>query len=397
MSRKVTVILISLVSILTVFAIYFGFYGRESSEINVKTSAASGSAALTSQTEWREGTYVKSAVDTETQPGSIKLLLGKDGNCTHWFGSCDGSSSMYWGDLLGSNDSQYFKFAINPEDFPSDVDQAKLYLYGTGGYYSGNTPPDPNFIPYRFGKISSSWTEYPTMKYAPACSTGYDPEGGFFGIQAGLLDLSEYCHGGGPDENISCGPGFSGYYEINTYLEFPLPGGSSEEIMDTWGGPHGFCLQADFLDNITLLHREHAGYNPYMVINFTNGEEWTVYLPSYGGTSMNATHTTAPTQIDGQEGDENKTLIEWISFEPTATVPTNTSVSYEFRVSDDAENWTEWTSDFASLENRRYLQVRATLTSNDGVSTPRIDDYTIKFHNNLPPNAPTAETVIIGE
>ncbi len=108
-----------------------------------------------------------------------------------------------------------------------------------------------------------------------------------------------------------------------------------------------------------------------------------------------ATHTTSPTQIDGQEGDENKTLIEWISFEPTATVPANTSVSYEFRVSDDAENWTEWTSNFASLENRRYLQIKATLTSNDGVSTPQIDDYTINFHNNLPPNAPTAQTAVI--
>ncbi len=110
-----------------------------------------------------------------------------------------------------------------------------------------------------------------------------------------------------------------------------------------------------------------------------------------------ATHTTAPTQIDGQEGDENKTLIEWTSFEATDNTPENTSITYEFRVSNDAENWTEWTSNFASLENRRYLQIRATLTSNDGVSTPRIDDYTINFHNNLPPNAPTAETVIIGK
>ena len=123
---------------------------------------------------------------------------------------------------------------------------------------------------------------------------------------------------------------------------------------------------------------------PYIFLN-----EYEVYCHA------TATHTTAPTQIDGQEGDENKTLIEWTSFEPTATVPANTSVSYEFRVSDDAENWTEWTSDFASLEDRRYLQVKATLTSSDGVSTPRIDDYTINFHNNQKPNKPTAQTAII--
>ncbi len=119
-----------------------------------------------------------------------------------------------------------------------------------------------------------------------------------------------------------------------------------------------------------------------------------------------ATHTTAPTQIDGQEGSADKTLIEWETFTPTQTTPANTSITYEFRTSANGADWTSWSApqtysgsplDLTTLIPNRYLQVRSTLTTSDPLATPRIDDYTINFHNNLPPNAPTAETVIIGE
>ena len=110
-----------------------------------------------------------------------------------------------------------------------------------------------------------------------------------------------------------------------------------------------------------------------------------------------AIHITDETQIDGQEGSANKTLIEWTSFEVMESTPLGTSISYEFRVSNDAENWTDWTGDFLSLEARRYLQVKATLTTADPLVTPQIDDYTINFHNNQAPNAPTAVTAVIGD
>ncbi len=118
------------------------------------------------------------------------------------------------------------------------------------------------------------------------------------------------------------------------------------------------------------------------------------------------THTTAPTQIDGQEGSADKTLIEWETFTPTQTTPANTSISYEFRTSANGTDWTSWSApqtysgsplDLTNLTPNRYLQVRSTLTTSDALSTPRIDDYTIKFHNNQKPNKPTAQTVIIGQ
>jgi hypothetical protein len=116
--------------------------------------------------------------------------------------------------------------------------------------------------------------------------------------------------------------------------------------------------------------------------------------------------TSASTQIDGQEGSDDKTLIQWTSFTPTQTVPENTTATYQFRTSDNASDWTAWTGDYTysgdpidltGLDDDRYLQVKATLSNTDGVSSPQIDDYTINFHNNQKPNQPTAQTAIIGD
>lgn len=120
----------------------------------------------------------------------------------------------------------------------------------------------------------------------------------------------------------------------------------------------------------------------------------------------NATHTTASTQIDGQEGSADKTLIEWTSFTPTQTTPAGTSVQYQFRTSSDGASWNNWSAeqgysgsplDLTGLTASRYLQVKAELITNSALSTPQIDDYTINFHNNQAPNQPTAQTATFGD
>jgi len=123
-----------------------------------------------------------------------------------------------------------------------------------------------------------------------------------------------------------------------------------------------------------------------------------------GGT---ATHVSAPTQIDGGEN-----FFQWQTFTPTQTVPANTSVSYRFRTSPDASNWTSWSApqtptsgnalDISSLVTSksgdtyyRYLQVETTLSNTDGTSTPTVDSYTIGYHTNRKPNKPIAQTAVI--
>ncbi|OQA81842.1 MAG: hypothetical protein BWY29_01019 [Microgenomates group bacterium ADurb.Bin238] len=114
-----------------------------------------------------------------------------------------------------------------------------------------------------------------------------------------------------------------------------------------------------------------------------------------------ATHTTAPTQIDG-----GANFWQWESFTDSKTTPANTSVSYRYRTSANGTDWTSWVGSIGSVTSRtgddsnnptkyRYLQIEATLSNTDGASTPTIDSYTIGYHTNQKPNAPTAMTAVV--
>lgn len=84
----------------------------------------------------------------------------------------------------------------------------------------------------------------------------------------------------------------------------------------------------------------------------------------------------------------------WVSFVVNETVPANTSTVYETRTSTDASSWSAWEAvsgtDIVSPA-QRYIQVRITLATSDGVSTPTVSDYTITYNNSdTPPTNPTA-------
>ncbi len=311
MKKRVTVTLVFLVSVLAAISVYFGFYSRE---INVRTSATSGSATLTSQVEWEAGTLDN--IDSTTTPGSMTLN--------------DKSESTYLlSDLYNTNPENFSTCATSSMSPAFDAD---LMTAMNAAILEGTCDPDP-WIKINLGESKYFGTVYSKSE---------------------VIDISYTSNG-------------------IDYI------------------PFGQCIDCDDINVVGWNMSSHPSAQNIKI----EGAGWRIW-EVYFTTNAVATHTTAPTQIDGQEGDENKTLIEWTSFEATDNTPENTSITYEFRVSDDAENWTEWTSNFASLENRRYLQVRATLINTDGVSTPQIDDYTINFHNNQKPNKPTAQTVIIG-
>ncbi len=330
MKKRVTVTLVFLVFILAVFAAYFGFYGRESSDINVRTSAANGSATLTSQAEWEAGTLDN--IDSTTTPGDMEI--DEKGNADIDGGTFSGTS------------------CAAPRQYPEhihDGDLNTVFAMCPGNYVewdfgeSKTISEIRTFIeeidtdPYTcIDLVVQYWDGITWVEMYVATAPVYDWE----------------IHYISPSINTN---------KIKFYLQMNPPGSPEE----------------------------NATFRETMVLS-----------------SARATHTTAPTQIDGQEGSADKEVIEWTSFTPTQTTPANTSITYEFRTSADGSSWTDWSApqsysgsplDLTTLTPNRYLQVRATLINTDGVSTPQIDDYTINFHNNLPPNAPTAETVIIGE
>ncbi len=74
----------------------------------------------------------------------------------------------------------------------------------------------------------------------------------------------------------------------------------------------------------------------------------------------------------------------WISVTATDDTPSNTSITYETRTSSDGETWSTWQAlsgtDIQSPTNR-YIQVKITLSSTDGASTPTVDDFTISYNS----------------
>lgn len=84
----------------------------------------------------------------------------------------------------------------------------------------------------------------------------------------------------------------------------------------------------------------------------------------------------------------------WVSFVANSTTPANTSIVYETRTSTDASSWSSWEAVVGTAiasPAQRYIQVRITLATSDGVSTPTVTDYTITYNNSdTPPTNPTA-------
>lgn len=123
------------------------------------------------------------------------------------------------------------------------------------------------------------------------------------------------------------------------------------------------------------------------------------------------THTSASTQI-GATGDAERYIVEYQGFDITETEPANTALDYRFQLVNSSgtstNGWTGWaTGDVASLiasypdqltitqakkdAGETYLQVQSRLTSTDGVSTPTLSDYTVNYHTNKAPSAPTPQ------
>ncbi len=87
-------------------------------------------------------------------------------------------------------------------------------------------------------------------------------------------------------------------------------------------------------------------------------------------------------------------VSSWISLTYNGDEPANTSISVETRTSADGENWSNWIalsgSNIQSPTNR-YIQVRFTLNSTDGVYTPTVYDFTVAYNSeDNPPNNPSS-------
>ncbi|MFA6183858.1 MAG: hypothetical protein WC682_02020 [Parcubacteria group bacterium] len=90
-------------------------------------------------------------------------------------------------------------------------------------------------------------------------------------------------------------------------------------------------------------------------------------------------------------------VSSWTSLAINQNIPANTSIVTETRTSSDGDSWSSWETlsgtDIQSPENR-YIQVKFTLSSSDGISTPTVNDFTISY--NSEDNDPNNPNIING-
>ena len=158
----------------------------------------------------------------------------------------------------------------------------------------------------------------------------------------------------------------AGYYK-NEFWEY-TPG------TDTWR-----MLPAD---QFYLLGRgpysgasiEYAGGTSlYVTPGFGLADMWSYTVPA---TNFTSTGTYVSRTFDLSHVDT------WGDFAKVDTQPTGTSVTYETRTSDDQMTWSSWQAvSGVTIQSptARYIQVRITLSTSDGTSTPTVRNFSITY------------------
>lgn len=131
---------------------------------------------------------------------------------------------------------------------------------------------------------------------------------------------------------------------------------------------------------------EYAGGNSFYAL--TGQSTTDIWSFTAGSSNFVSTGTYISEPIDVSQASN------WVSFVANKTTPANTSVVYETRSSTDASSWSAWeavSGTTIASPAQRYIEVKITLSTSDGVSTPTVSDYTITYNNSdtLPGN-PTA-------
>ena len=131
---------------------------------------------------------------------------------------------------------------------------------------------------------------------------------------------------------------------------------------------------------------EYVGGNSFYALTGQATTDMWSYTAGAGNFVSTGTYVSQPIDL--------AQATDWVSFVVNDTTPANTSIIYETRTSTDASTWSAWETVVGTTiasPAQRYIQVRITLSTSDGVSTPTVSDYTITYNNSdTPPTNPTA-------
>jgi len=306
----------------------------------------------------------------------------------------DGTGAFYRYDIAGSS---WSAMTAAPGSFSHGASAA--YNASDGYIYvlRGNAQNDL----YRYDIAGNSWTQM-----ADAVADGFDYRAYIGGrLESDGTDLYamfgdgetaflKYDTGSNTWTTLDRTP-FSQYYGADmTYHDGRIVALAGWYRDETWE----YDIASDMWRELPKNQEYTFGRGPYSgaSVEYAGGDSYYA-TPGFGLTDVwSFTEGMGDYPSSGTYVSETLDLSHvdsWTSFTATENEPTNTSVTYETRTSDDGSDFSAWEAvsgtDIASPENR-YLQVRITLSTTDGAHTPSVSDFEIAYASeDAPPSNPT--------
>ncbi|MDD3480729.1 MAG: fibronectin type III domain-containing protein [Patescibacteria group bacterium] len=145
------------------------------------------------------------------------------------------------------------------------------------------------------------------------------------------------------------------------------------------------------------------GYNAYSQLGL--GDTTNRLVPTQVGSDtdwlgvvVEYPSTGSLTELKVDAGSGNK--ASWASVSWNEEILANTDIIFNVRTSDDNATWSDWSADLttpggsslSSADPSRYLEIKVTLSSSDGLNTPTLNDFTVTYDTL---EAPVNENIVL--
>jgi hypothetical protein len=246
----------------------------------------------------------------------------------------------------------------------------------TGGAYWS----DGGNIIYKDGYI------YATRGGGYATSWRFDVAGGTWAVM-GSLPTPFTINGGGSLVDggdgylyAACGNNTSNYYRYDTTQSLP---GSWEAVSDSIPAQ---VYTGGVGENVSNRNWQIAGGGTN---TFADG------LYSYVIGSESAGIGFEESGVYESEAIDLVSVYHWANLTANYTLPNNTAIIFETSTSSDGVNWSSWveTSNTHTFGNTRvmnigsavasYIKIRISLSSSDYIFSPKVDDFTINYYQDI--------------
>lgn len=307
--------------------------------------------------------------------------------------------------LLGGNTTTFYRYAENAwttlttQPFPATASNgAGLACASDNSIYAIRGNGTANF--YRYTD-AGGWTSLANMvvsgvTYYASIGARIVTDGTDVYVMLGDGETTFLKYSGGVWSKIASTP-FAQYYGTDmTYANGKVYALAGLYKDDTWE----YTIATDTWRKLPNNQQYTFGRGPYngASIEYAGGTSFFATtgqgLADVWSYTSGATNHVASGTYVSQSLDLNN-VQSWVSFNKADNTPTNTSITYETRTSSDNENWSSWQAVSGTTITspvNRYVQVKVTLSTSDGLYTPTVSDYTISY--NSEDDAPTNPTAV---